>query len=360
MGAHFRLLLRWQNYSISEVIGGPGLAHNRGVRVGLVFGGGGVLGGAWMIGGLNALVDETRWNVREAEVVVGTSAGAVIGTVGVVGQRDYFQLPESPSERVENPAPGGAGLADDLLETAQLRAAEGARRRIPGSAPLFWAGLRGEHPRPVLATLSGLVPSGRISTRAIQAAVAEAVPSGWPASPKLWITATDYETGRLVVFGRPGEPKAELPRAVAASCAVPGLYEPVEIGGRAYVDGGVGSVSNLDLLAGRGLDLVVVFNPLSARHRRTGLNPLLRAVWRWHRRSHNLLLEEAVAVRRGGTRVFLIEPTLEELEARGHNLMDAALSDRVRDLSRERTREQVRALRIADLLGPSAAVPARG
>ena len=67
--------------------------------------------------------------------------------------------------------------------------------------------------------------------------------------------ACDYSTGRRVPFGRQGTrarraPPAELADAVAASCAIPGFYRPVRIGGRDYVDGGVRSASNLDLLAG--------------------------------------------------------------------------------------------------------------
>jgi hypothetical protein len=53
----------------------------------------------------------------------------------------------------------------------------------------------------------------------------------WPAGQNLWIVATDYVSGERVVFGRPGSPEAKLAAAVAASCAIPGFYRPVEVGG---------------------------------------------------------------------------------------------------------------------------------
>ena len=78
----------------------------------------------------------------------------------------------------------------------------------------------------------------------------------------------DYRTGKRVPFGRTDSPPATVADAVAASCAIPGFYRPVKIGGRRYVDGGVCSASNLDLLAGRGLDLVICLNPLSSSRTR--------------------------------------------------------------------------------------------
>ena len=68
-------------------------------------------------------------------------------------------------------------------------------------------------------------------------------------------------------FGRIGAPETDVATAVAASCAVPWLFAPVEVGGVRYVDGGVYSPTNLDLMAGLDLDLVIVVSPMSvARH----------------------------------------------------------------------------------------------
>ncbi len=63
---------------------------------------------------------------------------------------------------------------------------------------------------------------------------------------RLRVAAVDRRSGRRVMFGEPGAPAASVPDAVLASCAVPWLFAPVEIGGREYVDGGVWSPVNLD------------------------------------------------------------------------------------------------------------------
>ncbi len=77
--------------------------------------------------------------------------------------------------------------------------------------------------------------------------------------------ALDYETGRRVVFGAPGAPAAGLSDAVLASCAIPGWFEPVTIGGHRYVDGGMWSATNVDLLAEAGLDEIFVLAPMRRR-----------------------------------------------------------------------------------------------
>ena len=115
-----------------------------------------------------------------------------------------------------------------------------------------------------LQLMAGWLPSGLISTDSLQDIVRRAVAGAWVEHPNYWAVACDYGSGRRVPFGRLDSPNAEIAEAVAASCAIPGFYRPVKIGGRRYVDGGVCSASNLDLLAGRGLDLVVCLNPLSS------------------------------------------------------------------------------------------------
>ena len=107
---------------------------------------------------------------------------------------------------------------------------------------------------PLLAPtlLAGVLPDGPVSTEPIRQTVRRVCARGWAPHPGLWAVAMDYGSGRRVVFGRAGAPAAELADAVAASCAIPGFYRSVRIGGRRYVDGGVRSTSNLDALAGEG------------------------------------------------------------------------------------------------------------
>jgi len=134
--------------------------------------------------------------------------------------------------------------------------------------------------------------------------------------------ACDYVTGRRVVFGETGAPPAELADAVAASCAIPGFFRPVRIGGRLYVDGGLHSMSNLDLFSGLGLDLVICLNPLSGRTAARGWSPLNRISAAVCSLATKQVDAEADRLLAEGTHVIVIEPTPADLEVIGDNVMD--------------------------------------
>jgi NTE family protein len=86
----------------------------------------------------------------------------------------------------------------------------------------------------------------------------------WPAAP-LYECAVRQRDGRRVVFGRSDAPPAPLPAAIAASCAVPGYFAPVAIGRERYIDGGVASPTNADVVRRDDVDLVIVVAPMSIR-----------------------------------------------------------------------------------------------
>jgi NTE family protein len=138
----------------------------------------------------------------------------------------------------------------------------------------------------------------------------------------LWIVALDYASGRRVIFGHKGAPAAELWQAVEASCAIPGLYKPVRIGRRLYVDGGVWSPSNLDLLAPTGVATVVALNPMSSLQPGIPTTILERVERRVRSASGRRLGREARRLRDRGVRLLLIQPQEEDLDAMGINLMD--------------------------------------
>src|ERR671914_712978 len=155
--------------------------------------------------------------------------------------------------------------------------------------------------------------------------------------------------GRRVPFGREGCPPARIPDAVAASCAIPGFYRPVEIGGRRYVDGGVCSASSLDLLAGRDLDLVICLNPLSGApgtpaDPREWLGTLTRGA------NGRRLAHEAPKGRRLGTDAGTIEPTPDDLRAMGRNLMSAKRRQHVIETAERTVLEQLRRPDVRELL----------
>jgi NTE family protein len=201
-----------------------------------------------------------------------------------------------------------------------------------------------------LQVLAGWVPAGLVSTGPIKDTVRRAVPDGWAPHPNFWAVATDYRSGKRTVFGRMGAPRAELADAVAASCAIPGIYRPVRIGRRHYVDGGVCSASNLDLLAGKGLDLVICMNPLSSREelQQSGLRGRVSAAMR--RANGRRLGYEARKVRTTQTEVVMIQPTAEDLELMGHNLMSTDRRHDVIELAIQTVAEQLSSPEIAGWL----------
>ena len=79
---------------------------------------------------------------------------------------------------------------------------------------------------------------------------------------ELYLTGTDLDSCERVVFGADGLEDVPISRAVAASCAVPMVYKPVEIKDRVYVDGGLVSTTNIDIAIDAGAKFVVVVNPL--------------------------------------------------------------------------------------------------
>ena len=211
-------------------------------RTALVLGGGGITGIAWEIGVLAGLAD-AGVDLTGADLVVGTSAGSVVGA----------QLT------------GGADL--EVLFARQLEPPTGekvARMTRAALARYGWAVLRSrgkdvEFRRRVgalalAAEQAGLTPTEQERLDVIGSRL---VSREWP-DRDLRITAVDAGTGEFRVLDRTsGIP---LLQAVAASCAVPGVYPPVTIDGRRYVDGGMRSAANADLA--EGYDRVVVLAPI--------------------------------------------------------------------------------------------------
>jgi NTE family protein len=313
------------------------------MRVGLVLGAGGVLGGAWHTGALAAIARETEWDPGSAEYIVGTSAGSVIGSLVAAGVPPWFMVAHSAGESFD-----GLRGPDGRPASEASRSAGGSFRLErtlpwlgPGSLRMVWNTLARPLNHTPLQVVAGFLPAGLISTEPIKDTVRRAVPHGWTDHPNFWAVATDYRSGKRTVFGRMGAPRAELADAVAASCAIPGVYRPVKISGRRYVDGGVCSVSNLDLLAGKGLDLVICMNPLSSRAelRPQGIVDRITGISR--RASGRRLGYETKKVRATETEVISIQPTAEDLELMGGNLMSSERRHDVIELAVRTVAEQL-------------------
>jgi NTE family protein len=201
------------------------------------------------------------------------------------------------------------------------------------------------------AFLAAWLPRGFISTEPLRETIRRVVPSGWSEHPNLWVMACEYATGRRVAFGRPGAPEAELADAVAASCAIPGFYHPVTIAGRRFVDGGLYSNSNLDVLRGLGLDLVICLNPTSSLHPTRAWNPAERLAEVVRSAAGRRLGSEARKLRAEGAEVVLIQPTGKDLEVMGPNLMSTRRRHEVVETAVETVAAQLREPELRESLG---------
>jgi NTE family protein len=131
----------------------------------------------------------------------------------------------------------------------------------------------------------------------------------WPDKQRLAITAVDVQTGEWVLFER--DSAVPLALAVAASCAVPGIYPPITIGAHRYMDGGVRSGTNADIAKGAELVLIVRAETLDASAMGANI-PLLT------------FEEELAELRQAGSQSLVITPDEASTAARGPNPLDAS------------------------------------
>ena len=286
-------------------------------RVGLVLGAGGVVGQAYHAGVLAVLEHDYGFDARDVDMIVGTSAGSITGTLLRLG----VSSGDLAAWTVKAPLSGDDDFHRHMAEMpdpqlAPLRPLDLIRRpmRLPGPHMMGRALTRPWRFRPMAAGLSLLAP-GKHDIVAQLAALRELEESSWP-DRALWICAVRRRDGRRVVFGRPGSPTVSVHLAMAASCAVPGYFAPVRVGERSYVDGGVHSPTNAAVLRGQRLDLVVVISPMSGP---PGRQLSLFAASRRH--SARLVHREVRALERTGVEVLVFAPGDAEQEVMGDDMM---------------------------------------
>ena len=202
----------------------------------VVLGGGGVAGIGWLVGLATALRDEGV-DLAAADRLIGTSAGSAVATQIATGSLDEaarMQLREQTAEISAN---------FDMAEFLRLATAIAEEASSPLDAVRRFANV------PVQSRTS-------VTAAERREAVAARLPvKTWPDQP-LSICVVAQDTGERVVVDRSGG--IDLVHAVLASCAVPGIWPPVELDGRMFVDGGTHSTTNADLAAGADKTLVLV------------------------------------------------------------------------------------------------------
>jgi NTE family protein len=203
----------------------------------VVLGAGGPAGIAWEVGIMAGLAD-AGIDVREADLLIGTSAGSVVaaGLASGQGFEELFTQQVDPARQVrELKAP---------VEFGRLRHDLAAAKEGGGSV--------GE----ILQRVGAVAAAARTVPEARRRSViaSRLAIHAWP-ERELRVVAVDVESGARMVFDAASG--VDFVDAIAASCAVPRIWPPVTIGGRRYMDGGAYSTDNADLAAG--CDRVLIF-----------------------------------------------------------------------------------------------------
>ena len=294
-----------------------------GPRIGIVLGGGGVGGLAFHAGVLMALHRDLGWDARDADVIAGTSAGSIVAGL--------LRADVAPEDL--------AAWATDALPTSggeQFRTLMKHSDQMPRSRSMPVPTMPGRvtfrllaHPTQVPSAMMSLLPNG-MADQAARLAVMHGLLQGWPSRP-MWISAVRVGDGRLTWFGQTASPRPSGPGsmyvdvarsepvapadAIAASCAIPLLSRPVRIGKHRYVDGGIRSPTNADVLAVHDLDLAIVLSPMGHALSHLRSSPARRLAQR-------RLAHEVRVLRSHNVDVQVVSPDAATLKAMGWNMLE--------------------------------------
>ena len=264
----------------------------------LVLGGGGPVGIAWE-SGLVAGLAQAGVDLGRADFTMGTSAGSFVGARLALGADAKTLADPILADRIPGedgrPARGGAPPAD-LSRLMQMigEAQGGLRNPAEARAEIGAFALAAQ----TMDEAAFIASFGR--------SFASLPADAWP-ERGFGCTAVDAETGAFQLWTK--DSGVGVVRAVASSCSVPGVYPPVTLNGRRYIDGGMRSSTNADMAAGH--DLVVV---IAVRLGAAGGAAAERIAARFD--------EEVESLKHGGSTVVVITPDEASVEAFGVNLMD--------------------------------------
>jgi NTE family protein len=309
-----------------------------------VLGGGGAVGTAYVAGALKAL-EEAGLVLDSAALMVGTSAGAIAAAQLRLGQGPEAVLAAADA----SPDPDAAGPAKHYAPAWSTRG-EKYRRVIGAGGVITRSMLKVPLPMPS-ARVQKSFPPGLFRIRD-QRRVEEMLPEAW-VSKDLWLVAYDVAARRREALGRRPEHRQHSMRdAVLASCAVPGFYEPIMIGSRMYVDGGVSSTTNLDLAVKHGCQQIICIAPMPYQvpgRPTAGQRVLRRSAMR------SLRIEMSQAGERNRD-VLLIIPSVDDLAVHGRNILRGSGNAVVAERSYEQTHNLLRQPRAERFIFPATAV----
>ncbi len=281
------------------------------LSVGIVLSAGGMLGDPWHSGVLAAIMRDTGFDARDAALIVGTSAGSTTA----VGLRAGASPLDRAAHHLGEPMSAQGEEVLGRIHTPWSEIDEGFRL-APMSPRMSIRAIWPPWEIDPIRFAFGVLPRGRRRADSLSTRISELHPAPWTSQPT-WVVAVRSDDGNRVVFGR-DDITVSIGDAVQASCAVPGVYRPKKIGRHEYVDGGLHSSTNADLVAPLGFDVVIVSSAMTAAEStRSWISDPVRA---WFSRK---LDSEVDAIRRAGTPVLVVQPDAVSLPRLSRNSDDA-------------------------------------
>lgn len=227
--------------------------------------GGGVTGAFFHLGVLAALDDHLSRKVVQFDTFMGSSAGSLVAAMCAVGLKPQTAVEEVVTEK----SPAFEMKRRDIYRFSFVDWTKEALKfwwtlfylvymkiESPSEAPSFFWGLKDS------------LPSGLFSMRYYEAWIKRTFEKNHmplfftELQKELFIPAYDLDTNQRVVFGKPPFVHIPFSKAVAASSTIPMFFQPTEIEGRHYVDGGLGEMAHLDITAAEGVQLIILVNPM--------------------------------------------------------------------------------------------------
>lgn len=344
--------------------------------VGVALAGGGPLAAMYEIGALAALSEAIDGlDLNAADTYIGISAGSIVAAALANGISPHEMCRLFIEADAGSPA-GGAHFRPELLMSPaldELRKRAAALPRLAGKAAWHYTRhLATGKPRGLFDSferLSEALPTGILSGKPLERYIAGMFRHAGRSNDfrklgrKLHIIATDLDSGKPVVFGGPGWDDVPISLAAQASSAVPGLFAPVEVKGRHFVDGALRKTMHASLALEDGVDILFCLNPIVPydAHERHGpgklaagglvdvLSQTIRAV-----------LHSRVEIGMAGYRraypeadILLFEPSREDADMFFTNIFDYANRRRMCESAYQNTRSMLWARRAE--LGPKLA-----
>lgn len=294
-------------------------------------------GAVYEIGCLRALDQLLDRSVLDLDLYVGISGGAFVTSLlasGISPREMYDEV----TSRTRGPF-GIAAAPLYRLGPAEFLKSSLRAPRVLSEALLTTLTGEGRNLSDLALSLFELLPPGLMETTGIQEYLHQVFLSRGRADRfddlprELYVVAVDLDGGEAVAFGEPGYRDVAVSKAVQASAALPGLYRPVRIKGRDYVDGGVKKTAHINLAIRHGADLVICINPIVPILNRGRGGPL-----KGHLSNHGVafVLDQVMRIMLHGRMAYgleryrnehpevdilLIEPTRDDLRMFSYNIM---------------------------------------